>query len=209
MARSPRSPRQQRAKATVEAIIQAGFEELAEHGVAGATAQRIAKRAGVGIGSFYEYFSNRDDVFVEVFRRLSDQTVALIRELAPQMINLEIRDALRLLLYQVADMLRENDGIYLRCVQQGLGADLPIERGPVERALTELSMQYLMHHPGHLRGRNIPVAIYIFIHGGMHAYIHHLNEASPAISFEQLVDGLADMVGHYAEREIQLMDAGS
>lgn len=208
MASSPRKPRQQRAKATVEAIIRAAFEDVAEYGLPGATAQRIAERAGVGIGSFYEYFSNKDAVVVEVFQRVIDMTVTLIRELTPAMVRLEIRDAIRLLLYRVADMLRADGGIYLRCVQQGLITELPIDRSPVQRALTDLAMQYLMHHPQYLRGPNIPVATYVFIHGGMHAYIYHLNDPAPAITFEQLVDGLADMIGHYAEREMQLA-AGS
>lgn len=207
MAKQPRKPRQQRAKATVEAIINAALLEMAERGMVAATAQHIADRAGVGIGSFYEYFPNKEAAYSEVFNRLSEMTITLIQELTPQMVKLEMRDAIRLLLYQVGDMLREKDGTYLRCVQQGLRSDLPIDRQPVERALTDLAMQYLMNHPQYMRGRDIPVAIYIFIHGGMQAFIHHMSESSPPISYQQLVDGLANMVAHYAERELQILES--
>jgi len=37
-----------------------------------------------------------------------------------------------------------------------------------------------------------------------------MNEKSPAITCDPLVDGLANMVGHHAERELQMVEgAGS
>lgn len=204
--RAPRKPRQQRARVTVESIVDAGFHEVAARGLAATTTQHIADRAGIGIGSFYEYFPNKEAVFVEMFGRLTGETVRIIEAETPVMVRMDIRDAIRHLLYRVGELLRGGDGVYLRCAQHGLRSDLPIDRAPVQRALSELAMQYLMHHPQYLRARAMPVSIYIFIHGGMHAFIHHMNEKSPAISYEQLVNGLADMVGHYAERELQLVE---
>lgn len=207
-ARAPRKPRQQRAKATVEAIVDAGFREVAERGLVATTTQSIADRAGIGIGSFYEYFANKEAVFAVMSERMIAETVDIIREMTPEMVQLEMREAIKLLLYRVGDMVRQRDGLYLKCAQHALRAEVSIDRSPVERALTELAMQYLMRHPQYLQARNTPVAIYIFIHGGMHAFIHHMNETKPAISYDQLIDGLANMVGHYAERELQMVAAG-
>lgn len=204
--RAPRKPRQQRAKVTVESIVDAAFHEVADRGLAATTTQHIADRAGIGIGSFYEYFPNKEAVFVEMFNRLTGEAVRIIQEEAPALVRMEIRDAIRHMLHRVGDLLRAKDGIYLRCARHGLRADLPIDRTPVQRALADLAMQYLMHHPQYLRARHSPAIIYVFIHGGMHAFIHHMNEQAPVISYEQLVNGLADMVGHYAERELQLVE---
>lgn len=204
--RAPRKPRQQRARVTVESIVDAAFHEVAERGLAATTTQHIADRAGIGIGSFYEYFPNKEAVFAEMFGRLTADTVQIIRELTPEIVRTDMRSAIRLLLYRVGDMLRGKNGVYLRCAQQGLRSELPIDREPIQRALTELAMQYLMHHPQYLRARHSPAIIYVFIHGGMHAFIHHMNEKSPSISYEQLVEGLANMIGHYAERELQMVE---
>jgi AcrR family transcriptional regulator len=206
MARPPRKPRQERSKATVEAIVDAGFHVVAERGLSATTTQHIADRAGIGIGSFYEYFPNKEAVFTEMYNRLTADVVRIIREESPALVRMEIRDAIRHMLYRVGDMLRGKGGVYMRCAQHGLRADLPIDRVPVQRALAELAMQYLMNQPQYLRARQTPAIIYVFIHGGMHAFIHHMNETSPAITYEQLVDGLANMVGHYAEREMQMVE---
>ncbi|MGH6638228.1 MAG: TetR/AcrR family transcriptional regulator [Polaromonas sp.] len=55
-----RKPAQSRARVTSEAIQQAFVQLLAEKGYAKVTIREVISLAGVGIGSFYEYFSSKD-----------------------------------------------------------------------------------------------------------------------------------------------------
>jgi AcrR family transcriptional regulator len=58
---SPRkSPRQARSQAMVEAILDATARVLVERGYAGTTTNLVAERAGVSVGSLYQYFPNKD-----------------------------------------------------------------------------------------------------------------------------------------------------
>mgnify|MGYP003592712879 CR=1 FL=1 len=83
-----RSPVQGRAQATVEAIVKAAAQILARHGPEAATTNAIAARAGVSIGSLYQYFSDRDALITELVRR----HVAQMREvLAAALQGLEDR----------------------------------------------------------------------------------------------------------------------
>jgi AcrR family transcriptional regulator len=52
-------PTQARARQTVEAILQAAAEVFEAHGLEGATTERIVERAGVSVGSLYQYFPNK------------------------------------------------------------------------------------------------------------------------------------------------------
>lgn len=54
-----RTPKQGRSKATVAAILEAAARILAESGWAGFNTNAVAARAGVSIGSLYEYFPNK------------------------------------------------------------------------------------------------------------------------------------------------------
>lgn len=54
-----RRPKQQRSQATVSAIISAGARILGRKGWAGFTTNAVAGRAGVSIGSLYEYFRDK------------------------------------------------------------------------------------------------------------------------------------------------------
>src|SRR5438876_1802239 len=69
-----RSPRQERSRDTVEAILEAAAQVFERHGYAAGTTNRIAERAEVSIGSLYQYFPNKGEIVVEVMRRHMDET---------------------------------------------------------------------------------------------------------------------------------------
>ena len=78
-ARAPsvrRSPRQPRAKATVDAILTAAAQLLGHAGPARLSTNRIAERAGVSIGSVYQYFPDKK----ELLRALIGRERDLVRE---------------------------------------------------------------------------------------------------------------------------------
>lgn len=69
-------PSQARAVATFDALIDACARLLPELGYDGVTTNAIAERAGVGIGSLYEYFPGKDAIIAIVVERLIDRVMA-------------------------------------------------------------------------------------------------------------------------------------
>lgn len=71
--KSPPSPRKQpeqdRSRATVEAIVDAAARILVKHGYDAFTTNRVAEKAGVSIGSLYQYFPNKEALLSELMRR--------------------------------------------------------------------------------------------------------------------------------------------
>ncbi|MCA8899899.1 MAG: TetR/AcrR family transcriptional regulator [Hyphomonas sp.] len=68
-----RNPKQDRAQATVEAILEAAFQILEADGLAKLTTSRIAERAGVSIGTLYQYFRDKDAILAAMGQRQSDE----------------------------------------------------------------------------------------------------------------------------------------
>lgn len=62
-------PRQARAAATVDAILEATAHILREGGLAGLTTNAVAERAGVSIGSLYQYFPGKQALLCALIRR--------------------------------------------------------------------------------------------------------------------------------------------
>jgi AcrR family transcriptional regulator len=61
-------------------IVRAALELIAEHGFHGAPMAMIAERAGVGAGTIYRYFENKDVMIIELFRELEERSYPLIKE---------------------------------------------------------------------------------------------------------------------------------
>ncbi|HKU97451.1 MAG TPA: TetR/AcrR family transcriptional regulator [Vineibacter sp.] len=62
-------PEQDRSRATVEAIIEAAARILAKGGYGGFTTNHVAEKAGVSIGTLYQYFPNKESLLGELIRR--------------------------------------------------------------------------------------------------------------------------------------------
>ncbi|RAX41096.1 TetR/AcrR family transcriptional regulator [Rhizobium tropici] len=74
MVRKPKlSPRKQtvqaRSAVTVEIIVEAAARILEERGLEGYTTNAVADRAGVSIGSLYQYFPNKDAITIALIHR--------------------------------------------------------------------------------------------------------------------------------------------
>jgi len=70
-----RKPRQSRSAATVDAILEAAAELFARDGFEGVSTTRIAERAGVSVGSLYEYFPNKDALAAKLLKRHCDRMI--------------------------------------------------------------------------------------------------------------------------------------
>ena len=73
-------PRQERSRQTVAAILDAAVQVFAKRGYAEATTTRIAERAGVSVGSLYQYFPNKDALLLALTERHIEEGHARVRE---------------------------------------------------------------------------------------------------------------------------------
>jgi AcrR family transcriptional regulator len=75
---------QERSRATVSAILEGAARIFAQRGYTGATTNHIAARAGVSIGTLYQYFPNKEALLVALTERLLDQGEAMLQEAVVQ-----------------------------------------------------------------------------------------------------------------------------
>src|SRR6202167_58219 len=68
-----RKPSQERARVTVDAMLDAAVKLLKRGGVSYITTNRIAETAGVSIGSVYQYFPNKRAIFIALHERHINQ----------------------------------------------------------------------------------------------------------------------------------------
>lgn len=78
---SPRkSPRQARAAVTLDAIFEATIQVLVSDGPRRLTTTRVAERAGVSVGTMYQYFPHKQSLFYALNERYLDALAKRVEE---------------------------------------------------------------------------------------------------------------------------------
>ncbi|WP_329672213.1 helix-turn-helix domain-containing protein [Aquabacterium sp.] len=76
-------------------LLRAAATEFIEHGFAGTDTNRIARRAGFAPQTFYRWYKDKIDIFVQVYQVWEDAETAILGELmARQATSLQIAEAL-------------------------------------------------------------------------------------------------------------------
>lgn len=75
-----KSPLQARSAATIAILHQAAIQVLIRDGIGRCTTTRIALRAGISVGSLYQYYPNRDALLAAVLRQHLDAVADAVEE---------------------------------------------------------------------------------------------------------------------------------
>ncbi|WP_339352231.1 TetR/AcrR family transcriptional regulator [Acinetobacter beijerinckii] len=197
-----RKPRQSRSKVTVDTIIEAGFIAVATNGTSGTTTRHIADIAGVSVGSLYEYFKNKEEIYDAMAKSFVKEVLDMVKELTPIIVEMELEPLFEMIFYTFRDLLTRDNDRYLICLRYA--TELKYERyiGQIEMALMEVLMKYMMRHPRYLKVNNLSVTAYISINSSIFNVARHLILPNPQISFDEMVKGLSTMIISYIDAEL-------
>jgi AcrR family transcriptional regulator len=70
-----KKPKQARSQSTVEAILTAVTQIMDKDGAMGLTTNKIAEKAGVSVGSLYQYFKNKESIFEAILLRITEENL--------------------------------------------------------------------------------------------------------------------------------------
>ena len=104
---------QERARRTFEGLVEAGARAFSERGYDATQTPDIAALAGVSVGTFYRYFDDKLEIFLEVMRReLATSYEEVMSRLAPdRFVGVERRAAFEAALEVLLDNLTRRAGL--------------------------------------------------------------------------------------------------
>jgi AcrR family transcriptional regulator len=140
---------QERAKLTVEAILGAASQVFESRGYAAATTNRIAERAGVSVGSLYQYFPNKEAILVAIAHQHLADGMALM---GPPLARLDAGDPWEGVLPEVVEAMVAMHAVapmLHRCLfeETRLPKELRDELETLEDALVDLTARALEADP--------------------------------------------------------------
>ena len=99
-----KKPQQQRAKLIVDHILQAAQICIVEQGLMHITTPKIAEKAGVSVGSLYQYFENKEEIIQELLRRKSENLGLALKQMVITQEQLSIQEIFNTLEPLVVDL---------------------------------------------------------------------------------------------------------
>jgi len=70
-------------------VINAAIEEFAEYGLENASTNRIVKNSGIAKGSFYQYFEDKQDVFMYLLMVIEQKEMEYFKDIHPPRNNMD------------------------------------------------------------------------------------------------------------------------
>lgn len=197
-----KNPKQERAKVTARAIVEATGQVFSQGGEGQTTTTSVARRAGVSIGSLYQYFPDKKALIAKFFEQRIRDDIALMEQLALDGIERSPREVLASC---VATMVRlvQNE----RTLYAGVVDILPMMeqtdevRGALDAA-AKMMESYLLEHPalaGRFDARQATMAARMTFHGirsALFAIVAHSPESldDPSLP-ERLTEGALGLLG--------------
>ena len=172
---SPRkAPRQSRSLATVKAILDATARILVESGVAAASTNAVAVRAGVSVGSLYQYFPNKDALISALHARHGEQMMAVIQRALTQAMDATLDDALGGLIVATVEAHRVDADLH-RVLEQQVGhMDMREHHDEYVGLMGERIVALLTRHRDQITAPDLKLAAFMLInatHGLVHAVV--------------------------------------
>jgi AcrR family transcriptional regulator len=116
--RPRKAPRQARSRATVDAIVEACARLLRDGDYAAVTTNHIAARAGVSIGTLYEFFPTKEAIVAALTERRLATLVATVKDGVEAALQLDERPAAELLIGRIVDAVSSDRDLYRVLLRQ-------------------------------------------------------------------------------------------
>ena len=120
-----KAPRQGRAQITYDAIVEAAAHIIATGGLAAFNTNAVAERAGVSIGSLYQYFPNKDALMVALIHQQQTRQLDTIKDAVGEVMGGDLETVVRALIR--AAMRHHRDNSLLASAIDYEEARLPID----------------------------------------------------------------------------------
>ncbi|MGC4939082.1 TetR/AcrR family transcriptional regulator [Kribbella sp. DT2] len=88
----------------MEVILEAAAQLFQRHGYASATTNKIAERAGVSVGSLYQYFPNKDALLLALAEQHLDAAARIFAATFAEFTDEDLPAVLRVLVARVAEL---------------------------------------------------------------------------------------------------------
>lgn len=148
-------PKQERAKATVDRILNAAVVLVEGQGFASVTTGAIAEKAGVNIASLYQYFPNRETILLALYEEAAGDGAQKLNQLAMKVVYGELEDIVPKIMKLLLSHYEAHSVVLLRMPNEVPEIRRLTRVVPFEKMIGSTIRYYLQQHP-EFRAKDTP-----------------------------------------------------
>ena len=192
-----KKPQQQRAKLIVDHILQAAQICIVEQGLMHITTPKIAEKAGVSVGSLYQYFENKEEIIQELLRRKSENLGLALKQMVITQEQLSIQEIIPLSIQFGFDVMRAESGFFIEVLKHWHGYNHSEAAQILEKHFFELGMYLFNRFYRHWDFETLKHKSFVIINSTLFTMMRYVSNNSFLISEQQLRDELSNMILAY------------
>jgi AcrR family transcriptional regulator len=205
MARKPltkprKTATQERARVTVDALVEATARILVKEGFDKASTNRIAEQAGVSVGSLYQYYPSKEALVAAVIDRHNDEIMQVVTAVFAEVASLPVDEAVRRLVAVAIEAHQIDPRLHRVLAEQIPRTGRLADVEAFGRQTYALFRAYLAAHSDELRVADLEMAAFVSvtaIEALAHTAVLNSPKALPDDTVRTLVDEATRLVVGY------------
>ena len=192
-----KTPLQSRSRAAVSAILDATVQVLDREGVEASTTTRIAEVAGVGVGTLYQYFGNRDDILFALQEREFERATAMLQRALEAEPRGDGRAVARSVIEGLLELYAVSPTLHRVLVLEGLRVTPTDRVKAFDQRMVDTIRGFLTLADLEVRRTRLDAAAFVTYQSVRACMLTRLLESPPGLDDKTLVSELTDLLVRY------------
>jgi AcrR family transcriptional regulator len=159
-----KTPVQTRSRATLDQILEAASALLVEEGYEATSTNRIARRAGLSVGSFYQYFPSKEAVVAELIDRQADAMLGVLMGRLAELAGETFEQSVRTLVRTIFELFSQNAALNKVLLEQLHRVGRLDRLRELETRAVQVVQLYLGMQRQRVRPQDLEMASLILVH---------------------------------------------
>jgi AcrR family transcriptional regulator len=198
-----KKPSQARSKTLVSSIYEAATRVLPKTGYEGVTTNQLAKIAGVSVGSIYQYFSNKDEIFALLLEKNLVEAKDVIDTVIQSKKDVPLEDFIADSISTVVDLNLNNQALFARLFIQAPRLNRVKKVMEVRDQFVEVLVGILKSRSQEVRPQNIELSAYTAVHAVMGVIQSVVINPPPTLDRAALKAELTDLALRYLHKKLE------
>jgi AcrR family transcriptional regulator len=194
-----KKPTQERSRQTVEALVEATALSIAERGWANVTTNHIAARAGVSVGSLYQYFADREELLAALIDRERARFMARLDATLPTLLDADIRSIVRTVLEISFEEGERDEALFAELANHWHVTTSGAFVAEMESYILDALRVFLAHLYEVFEPMDVPTVAFILTNGAVLVITRYFTVRPRGVTKAKLLDELTDLYAGYLE----------